>query len=273
MNNILEHLGHGCTSNVIMCKRGDDIGALKVLPLKSDKTDNQLRIHKEAQIMLDCDSIFLIKVKEVYRSNVDMNLFLELMDKGSLENVCHDTYLCEESLSYIAWSILKGLEYLKDKSIIHRDIKPANIMVNSVGDVKIGDFGEAKVVKNKRSHSIVGTTAYMSPQRIKGQVYSFEADIWSLGITMLEISCKQFPYFLSESCRAKMNPLMKVFNKEHCNPAILELCESIEWENEPSLDEEYFSPDFCDFISCCLKKDCKDRWSVKDLLVYFFSII
>lgn len=266
MSKTLEYLSEGCTASVIKYINGNDINAIKILPLRSNKTDNQEKVSKEIKVMMECDSIFILKMKGTQENMVSMNVFLEFMDKGSLEKVCNDLSLCEESLSYIAWSILKGLEYLKTKSIIHRDIKPANILVNSDGDIKIGDFGEAKIIKNQRAQSIVGTTSYMSPQRVKGEEYSFSADIWSLGITLLEISCKQIPYFLSEYHRTKMNPL-RIGIELH--QAVLELCETIEYEQEPSLDGDYFSLHFCDFISLCLKKNPIERGTIEELLVFF----
>lgn len=90
----------------------------------------------------------------------------------------------------IAYQILEGLNYLhKDLKIIHRDIKPGNILVNSNGDIKIGDLGICGKLEHTTdvTNSWVGTTIYMSPERLNESSYSFSTDIWSLGLTLIEL--------------------------------------------------------------------------------------
>ena len=105
----------------------------------------------------------------------------------------------EPIISCVARQLLSGLQYLHEKRrLIHRDIKPSNILLNSEGDVKLADFGvsgelqESSVNENKIS--FVGTITYMSPERIQGHPHSFDSDLWSLGLTLVEMSLGYFPY-------------------------------------------------------------------------------
>jgi len=94
---------------------------------------------------------------------------------------------------------LLGLAYLhKTLKIIHRDIKPANILINEKGQVKIADLGICGKIENTMDSrkTWVGTVGYMSPERLKGEAYTNNTDIWSLGLLLLE-------------CKLGWNPLTK----------------------------------------------------------------
>ena len=85
--------------------------------------------------------------------------------------------------------ILKGLEYLhKTMKVIHRDIKPSNILINKKGQVKIADFGVSGKMEGTYDcmSTWVGTVSYMSPERLKGESYFADTDIWSLGLVLVE---------------------------------------------------------------------------------------
>ena len=114
---------------------------------------------------------------------------LEYMDGGSLADLCEkDGQVPQGMLATITESILEGLAYLHSKHTVHRDIKPANILLSTRGDAKVSDFGISAFVDNTlaQCHTFLGTVTYMSPERIDGQPYSFPADIWALGLTLLE---------------------------------------------------------------------------------------
>ena len=105
--------------------------------------------------------------------------------------------LSEPVLAAITQPVLQGLAYLhRELHVIHRDIKPSNILVDTAGNIKIADFG----VSGNLAHTLakcaswVGTVHYMSPERISGGSYSYDSDIWSLGITLLELAIASFPY-------------------------------------------------------------------------------
>ena len=93
--------------------------------------------------------------------------------------------------------MILALEYLHSKSIVYRDLKPENIMVNDAGYMYLIDLGTAKpLIKSRayRTYTIIGTPHYMAPEIILGKGYSFNVDLWSMGICMYEFMCGGVPY-------------------------------------------------------------------------------
>jgi len=87
------------------------------------------------------------------------------------------------------------LTYLYDvHRIIHRDIKPSNMLFNSKGEIKICDFGVSGELINSIADTFVGTSTYMSPERIQGAQYSVKSDVWSTGISLIELAMGRFPF-------------------------------------------------------------------------------
>ena len=100
----------------------------------------------------------------------------------------------EDILGQLTVGIVKGLQYLWTLKIMHRDLKPSNILVNSQGFVKLCDFGVSVQLINSIARTYIGTSAYMAPERLKGENYRMRAEIWSLGVLMFELVSGCFPY-------------------------------------------------------------------------------
>jgi cGMP-dependent protein kinase len=90
--------------------------------------------------------------------------------------------------------MILALEYLHSNNIIYRDIKPENIMVDNKGYLKLIDMGTAKILKNCKTFTIIGTPHYMAPEIIQGKGYGFHVDIWSVGICLYEFMCGGVPF-------------------------------------------------------------------------------
>ena len=119
------------------------------------------------------------------------------MDGGSLRNVVQQVgSIPESTLANIAFQILWGLAYLKHEKRVHRDLKPSNILINSLGEIKLTDFGVSKDLQNSIAMctTFVGTFKYMSPERMKNMPYSYASDVWSLGIILIECATGIYPY-------------------------------------------------------------------------------
>jgi mitogen-activated protein kinase kinase len=165
-------------------------------------------------------------------------------------------------LGKISEAVVEGLHYLyNEHKILHRDIKPSNILVNSRGQIKLCDFGVSGELINSIANTFVGTSTYMAPERIKGAQYSVKSDVWSLGLSLLELAIGRFPFDAdgsSAGTRASAGPM-----------GILDLLQKIVNEPAPRLPKNAAFPRSLELmIEHCLIKDPDRRPSPEDLLVF-----
>lgn len=189
------------------------------------------------------------EVAGIYSNGVIM--CIEYMDCGSLDYILAKLgFVKEVYLSKITYAVLQGLNYLYTAhKIIHRDIKPSNVLLNSKGEVKICDLGVSRELNNNSiADTFVGTSTYMSPERIQGDVYSIKGDVWSLGLMLIELATGEFP-----------------FGKKDTPNGILDLLQRIVNEDPPSLPRQKYSKELCDFVDLCLKKQ-QSRPTPQELL-------
>ena len=178
-----------------------------------------------------------------------ISMVFEFMDAGSLQDIVD----CEHPvpakiLQKIALHCLLGLNYLHALKYMHRDIKPSNLLISHTGDVKIADFGIAKEMGNTQAmaSTYLGTFMYMSPERVRGADYSFDSDIWSLGLSLLTCSLGRYPFQVSNGYWG--------------------LAQAIRENRFPKLPEDIISDDLGRMIMSCVDHVPENRPSTKALL-------
>lgn len=138
----------------------------------------------------------IIRLYNAFYDEGHVSMVLEYMNRLSLSDLMkrHGT-LSEPVLRHISKQVLVGLFKLHSRHILHRDIKPANILIDSSGNAKLADFGILTALDSTAdlAKSAVGTTLYLSPERVQGS-YGAPADIWSFGMSILTLAVGRMPY-------------------------------------------------------------------------------
>ena len=211
---VIQELGAGNGGTVFKVRHKEGvIMALKVYLNISIQTIHvdantsvQKQILRELQILHDCNSPYIVGYYGAFLDGRDISVCMEYMHCGSLDGILkHCGSLPLEIVGKISYSVLSGLVYLFDcHRIIHRglfrmiinglDVKPSNILINALGEIKLADFGVSGELLTTLANTFVGTSAYMSPERIQGLMYSVQCDIWSLGLTVVELVTGNFPF-------------------------------------------------------------------------------
>lgn len=190
----------------------------------------------------------------------DVWICMEVMDT-SLDKFYEKVYksgkkIPEEILCKITVSVVSALHYLKTElNVIHRDVKPSNILINRSGEVKICDFGISGHLVDSLAKTVdAGCKPYMAPERINPetghQAYDTRSDVWSLGISLVELATGKFPYAKSRTPFEQLKQVVK--------------------DDPPRLPADSFSHEFEDFIVQCLRKTPSDRANYPQLLEHPF---
>ncbi|KAK3098082.1 hypothetical protein FSP39_015952 [Pinctada imbricata] len=258
------------------------------------------QIIRELKVLHECNSPFIVGFYGAFYSEGEISICMEYMDGGSLDLILKKAgRIPEPILGKLTVAVLKGLSYLREKhQIMHRDVKPSNILVNSRGEIKICDFGVSGQLIDSMANSFVGTRSYMSPERLQGTHYSVQSDIWSLGLSLVEMAIGRYPIpppapedlanifddkaMLEHLDAAKSGkPLKGPSRNSFSFPsppgsdgprpmAIFELLDYIVNEPPPTLPKGKFSDLFIDFVDKCLKKAPSDRADLQSLMNHTF---
>lgn len=259
---LYEEVGEGVSATVYRarCVPLNEIVAIKVLDL--ERCNNDLDgIRREVQTMFLINHPNLLRAHCSFTTDHNLWVVMPYMAGGSCLHIMKSAYpdgLEEPVIATLLREVLKALVYLHSHGHIHRDVKAGNILVDTSGAVKLADFGVSACMfdtgdRQRSRNTFVGTPCWMAPevmQQLHG--YDFKADIWSLGITALELAHGHAPF--------SKYPPMKVLLMTLQNAP-------------PGLDYERdrrFSKSFKEMVSACLVKDPKKRPSSEKLLKHPF---
>uniref|UniRef100_A0A674HD17 mitogen-activated protein kinase kinase n=1 Tax=Taeniopygia guttata TaxID=59729 RepID=A0A674HD17_TAEGU len=281
----LGEIGSGTCGQVwkMRFRKTGHVIAVKQMRRSGNREENK-RILMDLDVVLKShDCPYIVQCFGTFITNTDVFIAMELM--GTCAEKLKKRIqgpIPERILGKMTVAIVKALLYLKEKhGVIHRDVKPSNILLDERGQVKLCDFGiSGRLVDSKaktrsagcaaymavRGHwghwghwdspQSMGCAAYMAPERIDPPDptkpdYDIRADVWSLGISLVELATGQFPY---QNCKTDFEVLTKVLQED---PPLL----------PPAMG---FSGDFQAFVRDCLTKDHRKRPKYNKLLEHTF---
>uniref|UniRef100_A0AAQ4QKD5 Dual specificity mitogen-activated protein kinase kinase 2 n=1 Tax=Gasterosteus aculeatus aculeatus TaxID=481459 RepID=A0AAQ4QKD5_GASAC len=281
--------GNGGVVNKVRHKPSGLVMARKLIHLEI-KPAIRNQIIRELQVLHECNSPYIVGFYGAFYSDGEISICMEHMVRDGLCLSCFLNYI---SLPRV---VLRGLAYLREKhQIMHRDVKPSNILVNSRGEIKLCDFGVSGQLIDSMANSFVGTRSYMSPERLQGTHYSVQSDVWSMGLSLVELAIGRYPIPPPEP-----KELESIFGRAildgaegepHANTqrprppgrpvsghgmdsrpamAIFELLDYIVNEPPPKLPLGVFTNDFQDFVTKCLIKNPAERADLKMLMSHTF---
>jgi mitogen-activated protein kinase kinase 1 len=270
----VSELGHGNGGVVhkMRHKKSGLVMARKLVHLEV-KPSVRNQILKELEILHTCNSPYIIGFYGAFHDNNEISICMEYMDGLSLDIVLQTVGRIEEpNIGLITVAVVKGLAYLKQLGMLHRDVKPSNVLVNSKGEVKLCDFGVSGKLIDSMANTFVGTRSYMAPERLRGDGYTIQSDLWSFGLSLVELAIGRFP--IPPPSKKEYAKIFKVPVEEIIlenvdeadstddNPkslAIFELLDYIANRNPPQLPKRLFTDDFCELVYKCLRKNVKER--------------
>lgn len=249
----IECIGRGSFGEVY---RGREVNTGKIVALKLvdlEKADEEIDVlQREIKVMSQISNPYVVQYHSSLMRGSTLWIVMEFMSEGSLKELLDVVGpFPEEAIATVMKALFRGLDYVHKGHKLHRDIKAANILISEHGDVKLADFGVAgqMTATIRQRNTFVGSPFWMAPEVIQESMYDEKADIWSAGITGIELATGLPPY-------ATEHPYRALFFIPKNDP--------------PRLDGPHFSRVCKDFISLCLRKNPAERPSAEQLLTHAF---
>ncbi|XP_007937963.1 serine/threonine-protein kinase 10 [Orycteropus afer afer] len=256
---IVGELGDGAFGKVYKAKN-KETGALAAAKVIETKSEEELEDYiVEIEILATCDHPYIVKLLGAYYYDGKLWIMIEFCPGGAVDAIMLelDRGLTEPQIQVICRQMLEALNFLHSKRIIHRDLKAGNVLMTLEGDIRLADFGvSAKNLKTlQKRDSFIGTPYWMAPEVVmcetmKDTPYDYKADIWSLGITLIEMAQIEPPHH-------ELNPMRVLLKIAKSEPPTL-------------LSPSKWSVEFRDFLKVALDKNPETRPSAAQLLEHPF---
>ncbi|XP_015668274.1 STE20-like serine/threonine-protein kinase [Protobothrops mucrosquamatus] len=259
---IIGELGDGAFGKVFKAQNKETkvLAAAKVIDTKSEEELEDYMV--EIDILASCDHPNIVKLLDAFYYENNLWILIEFCAGGAVDAVMLELErpLTEPQIRVVCRQTLEALHYLHESKIIHRDLKAGNILFTLDGDIKLADFGvSAKNTRTiQRRDSFIGTPYWMAPEVVmcetsKDRPYDYKADVWSLGVTLIEMAEIEPPHH-------ELNPMRVLLKIAKSEP--------------PSLAQpSKWSADFKDFLKKCLEKNVDARWNIAELLQHPFVTV
>jgi len=258
---------YGAVNKMMFRKAGRVMAVKRIRSTVDEKEQKQLLM--DLQVVMDSsDCPYIVQFYGAIFKEGDCWICMELMD-SSLDKFYHFIYdemlqtMPEAVIGKITVDTVKALNYLKEKlKIMHRDVKPSNILLDKSGAIKLCDFGiSGQLVDSIAKTRDAGCRPYMAPERIdpqRSREYDVRSDVWSLGITLIELATGKFPYPKWNSVFEQLTQVV------HGDPPRL--------TGNNNGVESSFTIDFINFVNLCLMKDESVRPKYTKLLEHPFIL-
>ena len=251
---VLKQLGQGVSGICRLVRRKADqrLYALKELEMPSDSGE-AAAVLQEVHILASLEHPFIVRYFDSFVETRKLFLVMEYAPNGSLHTVLTQhqrtqRHLAEDTVWRYTLQLLLGLHTIHTQMIVHRDIKPHNIFLGADDIVKIGDFGVSRLLSGSAdmATTLVGSPGYLAPELCSGEPYDEKADIWALGVTLVELCALRHPFGGAGSQAALV---MKIMG--HSAP--------------PPLPPDY-SPPLSRLLATCMARNAINRPAAVQLL-------
>ncbi|KAG5846916.1 hypothetical protein ANANG_G00120040 [Anguilla anguilla] len=247
-------IGEGSTGVVCIAreKHGGRLVAVKMMDLCGQQRRELL--FNEVVIMRDYRHKNVVEMYKSALVDEELWVIMEYLQGGALTDVVSETRLNEEQIATVCEAVLQALAFLHSQGVIHRDIKSDSILLSLNGEIKLSDFGFCAQISTDipKRKSMVGTPYWMAPEVISKIPYGPEADVWSLGIMVVEMVDGEPPYF-DETPLVAMKKL-----RDEPSPTVRNV--------------HKVSPMLMDFLGRMLTRDPQERASASELLEHPFLL-
>jgi serine/threonine-protein kinase len=200
---IVKELGRGAMGTVFLGKDPRINREVAIKTLRYEEVDaEQLaevkkRFFREAEAAGKLSHPNIVTIFDVGEDYEIAYMAMELLDGSDLAKHCRkENILPPEEIVRVVSAVAAALDYAHANGIVHRDIKPANIMILNSGEVKVADFGIARVMASSKTQTgvVLGTPSYMSPEQIAGKKVDGRSDLFSLGVVLYELLAGEKPF-------------------------------------------------------------------------------